>query len=136
MLLVRGGKLIVTIAAIWAVGVSLYIFSSPVAVHGVTERMLRDSSTVVKTSAQVQSWYEMQGLWGSLWLVLFSGLYLLAVRFAWSGKHVALAILSVTAVALSIVTGFSIGSAYLPAAFSLFIATLMFLSSRLLRAQR
>jgi len=47
----------------------------------------------------------------------------------------ALAIMSVTAVALPIVTGFSIGGVYLPAALGLFIGTLMFLSSKLLRAQ-
>ncbi len=134
-LLVRGGKLIVAIAATWAVGASLYIFSSPVSVHGVTDLMLRDSSTVVEAFTREQSWYEAQGLWGILWLVFFSGLYLLAVRVAWRGNHTALAIMSVTAVALSIVTGFSIGGAYLPAALGLFIGTLMFFSSKLLRAQ-
>ncbi len=134
-ILVRAGKLIVAIAATWAVGASLYIFSSPVSVHGVTDLMLRDSSTVVVAFTREQSWYEAQGLWGILWLVFFSGLYLLAVRVAWRGNHIALAVMSVTAVALSIVTGFSIGGAYLPAALGLFIGTLMFLSSKLLRAQ-
>ena len=134
-LLVRGGKLIVAIAATSAVGASLYIFSTPVSVHGVTDLMFRDSSTVVEDFSREQSWYEAQGLWGILWLVFFSGLYLLAVRVAWKGNHIALAILSVTAVALSIVTGFSIGGAYLPSALGLFIGTLMCLSSKLLRAQ-
>ena len=134
-LLVRSGKLLVAIAATWAVGASVYIFSSPVSVHGKTELMLRDSSTVVEAFARDQSWYQAQGLWGILWLVIFSGLYLLAVRVAWKGNHIALAITSVTAVALSIVTGFSIGGAYLPAALGLFIGTLMFLSSKLLGAK-
>ena len=97
--------------------------------------MLRDTSTVVEVFSREQSWYEAQGLWGILWLVVFSGLYLLAVRVAWRGNHITLAIVSVTAVALSIVTGFSIGAAYLPAAFGLFIGTLMFLVSKLLRPQ-
>ena len=133
-LLVCSGKLIVSIAAVWAVGASLYIFSSPVSIHGVTGLTLRDSSTVVETFTREQSWYEAQGLWGILWLVVFSGLYLVAVRVAWRGNHIVLAIVSVTAVALSIVTGFSIGGAYLPAALGLFIGTLMFLSSKLVRA--
>lgn len=134
-LLFRGGKLIVAIAATWAVGASLYIFFSPLSVHGVTDVLLRDGSTVVEAFTREQSWYEAQGLWGTFWLAFFSGLYLLAVRVAWKGNHIALAIMSVTAVALSIVTGFSIGGAYLPAALGLFIGTLMFLSSKLLRAQ-
>ena len=134
-LLVRGGKLIVAIAATWAVGASLYIFSSPMSVHGVTDVLLRDGSTVVEAFTREQSWYESQGPWGTLWLAYFSGLYLLAVRVAWKGNHIALAIMTVTAVALSIVTGFSIGGAYLPAALGLFVGTLMFLSSKLLRPQ-
>ena len=133
--LIRGGKLIVAIAATWAVGASLYIFSSPVSVHGVTETLLRDSSTVMEAFTREQSWYEAQGLWGILGLVLFSGFYLMAVRVAWKGNYIALAIMSVTAVALSIITGFSIGGAYLPAALGLFIGTLMFLSSKRLRAK-
>jgi hypothetical protein len=135
-LLVSGGKLIVLIAATWAVGASIYIFFSPVSGHGVSELMLRDSSTVMETFTSERSWYEARGIWGILWLVLFSGLYLLAVRAAWLGKHLALAIMSLIAVALSIVTGFSIGAAYLPAALGLIIATPMFLSSRLSRARR
>jgi hypothetical protein len=127
-LLVRGGKLIVVISATWAVGASLYIFSLPVSVHGVTDIVFRDSSTVVEAFTREQSWYEVQGLSGTLWLVFFSGLYLVAVRVAWNGNHTALAIMSVTAVALSVVTGFSIGGAYLPAALGLFIGSMMFLS--------
>ncbi len=134
-LLVCSGKLIVAIAASWAVGASIYIFSSPVSVHGVTGLMLRDTSTVAEAFTREQSWYEAQGLWGILWLVVFSGLYLLALRVALRGNHIALAMVSVTAVALSIVTGFSIGSAYLPAALGLFIGTLMILSSKLLRSR-
>jgi hypothetical protein len=133
-LLVRGGRLIVAIAATWAVGASLYIFSSPISIHGVTDVLLRDGSTVVEAFTREQSWYEAQGLWGTLWLAFFGGLYLLAVRVAWKGNYTALASMSVTAVALSIVTGFSIGGAYFPAALGLFIGSLMFLSSKLLRA--
>jgi hypothetical protein len=134
-LLLRGGKLLVAIAAAWALGASIYIFSSPVSVHGVTELMLRDTSTFAGAFTREHSWYEAQGVWGILWLVVFSGLYLLAVRVAWRGNHIALVIVSVTAVALSIVTGFSIGGAYLPAALGLFIGTLMILSSKLLRSR-
>lgn len=134
-LLVYGGKLVVAIAASWAVGGSLYIFSSPISVHGVTGLMLRDSSTVVDTFTRDQSWYEAQGLWGVLWLVVFSGLYLLAVRVAWRGNYIALAIMSLLAVALSIVTGFSIGRVYLPAALGLLIGASMLLSSERLRSQ-
>jgi len=133
--LVRGGKVIVAIAATWALGASLYIFFSPVSVHGVSSVMLRDSTIVLEDFAREQSWYEAQGLWGVLWLVIFSGLYLLAMRVAWRGNIKALAIVSAIAIVLSIVTGFSIGGAYLPAALGLLIGTVTFILSRLWREQ-
>lgn len=134
--LIYGGKLIVAIAASWAIGASLYIFFSPISGHGVTVGgVFGDSRTVVQTYTTEQSWYEAQGLWGVFGLVIFAGLYLLAVRLAWRSNYIALAILSVIAVALSIITGFSIGGIYLPAALGLFIGTLMFLSSKLLRSR-
>jgi hypothetical protein len=121
------GKFIVAIAAVWAVGASLYIFFSPVTISGVTATLRRDSSEVVEVFTRQQSWYEAQGLWGVLGLAIFCGLYILAVRLAWSGKYRALIILSVFAIGLSIVTGFSIGVAYLPAALGLFVGALLLL---------
>lgn len=133
--LIRSGKIIVTLAAAWAVGASLYIYTVPVSVHGVTGVVLPGASTVLETTTNEYSWHEVQGLWGTLWLVFFSGLHLVAIQVAWRGNYVGLAIISVIAVALSIVTGFSIGGAYLPAAIGLFTASLLLLSSRLMRAR-
>ena len=133
--LIHTGRLIIVIAAAWEVGASLYIFHSPVTAHGVTGIMLRDSSEIVETFTRDQSWYEAQGLWGVLVLVIFSGLYLLSVRIAWRGNYMALAIVCVVALALSIVAGFSIGGAYLPAALGLLIGTLVLLLCRLLRSE-
>ena len=134
-LLACAGKLMVAIAATWAVGASLYIISVPVSIGGVTDVVLRDSSTLSAVLVREQSWYEAQGFYGFFWLALFSGLYLMAIRAAWTGNHIALAIMSVTAFALSIVTGFSIGGAYLPAALGLVIGTLMLFASTRLRAR-
>jgi hypothetical protein len=125
--LIHSGKFIVAMAAVWAVGASLYIFFSPVTISGMTATLRRDSSEVVEVFTRQQSWYEAQGLWGVLGLVIFCGLYILAVRLAWSGKYRALVILSVFAIGLSILTGFSIGAAYLPAALGLFVGALILL---------
>ena len=125
--LIHSGKTIVAIAAAWAVGASLYIFFSPVTISGVKGILRRDSSEVVEVFTRQQSWYEAQGLWGVLILVIFSGFYLLAFRVAWKGKYKALVVMGVIAIALSIVTGFSIGAAYLPAALGLFIGALLLL---------
>jgi len=112
-------------AAAWAVGVSLYILFSPVTISGVTATLWRDSSEVVEVFTRQQSWYEAQGLWGVLLIVIFGGFYLLALRVAWKGKYRALAVMGVVAIALSIVTGFSVGGAYLPSALGLLIGALL-----------
>ena len=91
--------------------------------------MFRDSSSVSVSTAREQSWYEAQGIYGLSWLALFCGLYLMAVRAAWMQNHMALTIMSVTAFVLSVITGFSIGGAYLPSALGLFIGTVMSLTS-------
>ena len=78
--LIQSGKFIVAIAAVWAVGASFYIFFSPVTISGVTGTLRRDSNEVVEVFTRQQSWYEAQGLWGVLVLVIFCGLYILAVR--------------------------------------------------------
>ena len=133
--LITGGKLVVAIAAAWAIGASLFIMFSPISGQGVkTSGVFGEPNSVVETFTTEQSWYEAQGPWGVLVLVIFAGLYLLAVRLAWRSRYSALAILSVVAVALSIVTGFSIGGVYLPAALGLFVGSLMLLSSRWLRS--
>jgi len=118
-------KIIVGMAAAWAVGVSLYIFFSPVTISGVTATLRRDSSEIVEVFTRQQSWYEAQGLWGVLVLVFFSGFYLLALRVAWKGKYRVLAVMGVVAIALSVVTGFSIGGAYLPSALGLLIGAVL-----------
>ncbi len=134
--LIYGGKLVVATAAAWAVGASLYIFFSPISGRGVrTSGIVGAPNAVVETFTTEQSWYEAQGLWGVFVLAIFAGLYLLAVRLAWRSHYIALATLSVVAVALSIIAGFSIGGIYLPAALGLFMGTLMLLSSRWLRSR-
>lgn len=130
-----GGKLVIAIAAIWAMGASLCVVSLPVSIGGVTDVLLRDSSTMSAILEREQSWYEAQGFYGFFWLAFFSGLFLMAIRTAWTGNYISLTSIGLTVSVLSIVTGFSIGIAYLPAAIGLLIGTLMLIASRRLRAR-
>ena len=131
--LVRGGKLLVGTAAVWAVGVSLYIFFTPMNVSGVTGAMTRNSDEILKFFTRQQSWYEAQGPGGVIALAVFSGVYLLALGVTWKRNYQALAIICAIAVALTVIAGFSIGVAYVPAALGLLIATPMLLSSKWLK---
>lgn len=114
--LILSGKLLAGVACAWAVGTSVFVATSRVA------------------EAHDQPWFQAHGPWGMAWLFLFCGLYLLAVRLAWQGKYAAQAGVAIAAVALSVITGFSIGGAYLPAALALGLSTLVLAASRLLEA--
>ena len=133
--LIYGGKSFVAISTLWAIGASFYILFAPISGQGVTLRRNSGEPLSFVDTTTEQSWYEAQGLWGVFVLVIFAGLYLLAVRMAWKSNYVALAILSVIAVALSIITGFSVGGIYMPAALGLLLGTLMIFSSKLLRSR-
>jgi hypothetical protein len=122
------GNLFVGSAVVWAIGASFYILISPLYGQGVSFRLnIGAADGVIRTFTTEQSWYEAQGLWGILVLVIFSALYLLGARFAQRRNYISLTILGGFAIALSIISGFSIGGLYFPAAISLFIGALIFL---------
>ena len=134
--LIYVGKFVVALAAAWAIGASIYVFFSPLSGQGVTvRRTFGESGSVVETFMTEQSWYEAQGLWGIFVLAVFAGIYLFAVRLAWNGHYNALTIVSVITIALSIVTGFSIGGIYFPAAAGLVVGALILLAARLLTSR-
>lgn len=130
--LLRCGKFLVATAAVCAIGASLFLFLSPQAVTGVSGTLVRDVGGASVHLARQLSWYEAHGLTATLWLLAFSGFYLLAIPAARVEKVATLATMTVIAFALSFITGFSIGSAYLPAAIALLIGTMLFVSASLL----
>jgi len=124
------GKFIVLFAALSAVGASLLIFFTPQTITIESATTVPGGTGVVERFTQRQSWYQAQGLWGSIVLVLFAGFYLLAYRSAVKGNFLALAIMSIVGIALTFISGFSIGLFYLPAAVGLFIGMLLMVVSR------
>ncbi len=76
--------------------------------------------------------YEVQGLWGSFVLVVFTGIYILAIPLLWRIAYPVLVILSILALAFSYLTGFTIGGFYMPAGVGLFIGMLILVFARLL----
>lgn len=130
--LIFSARLLVVLAAIWAVGVSLYFFFSPITIHSITATSVLGDLERVEATTLTRSWYQVQGLWGIIVLVLFAGLYVVAPYLVWRSTYVALAILSLAALTLSYLAGFSIGLFYLPSAFGLLIGTtLLWLSRRM-----
>ena len=119
------GRFIVALAASWAVGASFYIFFTPVNMSGVSSSLRHDTGEIVEVFTRQQSWYEAQGRWGVLVLVIFAAFYVLALPVAWRGNSKGLIIMAVFAIALSVISAFSIGAAYLPAALGLLAGSLL-----------
>jgi hypothetical protein len=116
---------LVLIAAVWAIGVSLYIFFSPVDIHSVTATNIAGDSQVVEESTTVSTWYRVQGLWGSTLLLIFAGIFVLAVFLAQRKNYRSLVLLSGFILILCYISGLSIGMLYFPAALILVFAALV-----------
>jgi hypothetical protein len=106
-------------AAAWSIGASLYVLLTPIALH---EQIAVSSPGVSGSSAEVilqASWYEVQGLWGVIILLIFSLIFASMGYFALRNDIRALAFASPLAVTLTILAGFSIGPFYFPAVIAL-----------------
>jgi len=128
--LVYIGRLAVILAAFWAIGVSGFLFFSPITVHEITATTVPNGSSSVEQFTREKSWYQVQGLWGSLVLVLVAGFYASGLYLAWRTAYAGLVALSVIALIFSYVAGLSIGFLYLPSALSLIIGTVLLWLSR------
>jgi hypothetical protein len=119
------GYALILAAALWAVAVSLVIFFTPVQIHEISATIVPGGDQEQQETTQYASWYQVQGLWGTILLVIFAGLYILAVYLRRQSKILLLGILSVVTLALSYLAGLSIGMAYLPAALALLVGMIL-----------
>jgi hypothetical protein len=115
---------LIQIAAIWALAVSLLFFFLPQRVEIQEATLVPGETTEVETVIEEKSFYEIQGLWGTVVLVLFAGFYAVPLRFVASNKRLLLVTWGLLALALSYITGFSIGLWYLPSALLLLAGSL------------
>ena len=118
-------RILFAFAALWSVGAGLWIAFTPLAIHFINlSESITGESTVERGVRQV-SWYSVQGLWGIIILLIFAGLYLSAAFFAWVGKKWLAGLISILAMALTILAGFSIGAFYLPSALAVLLGTIL-----------
>ena len=110
--LARIRKVPFALAGIWAIGASLYLLLRPQTV--VSAVAVPGSPGVVEEIQTQVSWYEVQGLWGVFILFLFGLLYASIWLFANLDRYVIAGLISVAAIALTILASLSIGPLYLP----------------------
>jgi hypothetical protein len=91
-------------SALWSIGVGLYLLLTP---QTIVEQVAVSTPGSTETSEEIVrqvSWYQVQGLWGVIVLVV-----------VFTQRMIAAAITSLLAVGLVYLAGLSIGPLYLPA---------------------
>ena len=103
------------LAAIWAIGAGTYLLLSPTVIQEIVATSSVDGSNTIEELSRQASWYEVQGVWGVIVLLIFALLYSSTAYLASRNRLVALAIASSLALILTVLAGFSIGILYIPA---------------------
>jgi hypothetical protein len=104
----------------WVAGVWIFLFAGGTQV---TETI--DASGRSETSIEQISWFQSQGWWGIAILLIFMALYTAPLYFYRRGRTALYFLFTFAAIALSLLAGFSIGPAYLPASAILIVALLL-----------
>ena len=103
------------LGAIWAIGAGIYLLLSPTVIQEIVATSNTDGSQTIEEFSRQVSWYEVQGVWGIMVLLVFALLYSSTALLAMRNRIIALAIASSLALMLTYLAGFSIGLLYIPA---------------------
>jgi len=103
------GKIIVAVAVGLAILASLYILFTPVNIQILTATGDSGGSEIARETTVRQSWYEGQGTWGVIVVLIVSGLYGWGYHLARKEVYTWLGVLSLGLLGLSYLAGFSIG---------------------------
>lgn len=118
------GKCFIVFAAVWAVGVSLFVFFTPITSHTIEVTNLVDGQKNIEDSISVISWFQTQGVGGTIVLILNASLYLFALFLVLRTYYRALILFCAMVVLFSILLIFSIGFSFIPSAIGLTIGTI------------
>lgn len=133
--LLKIAKVALLLAAIWAVSISLYIFFTPLQVESITATDVQSNNISAEVEIQEVSWYEVQGVWGTVVLAIFAVMYTGAATLVWRHKHIAGGVWISLAFIMTYLAGFSVGPFYLPSAVLAAIGGLLLLISALFPAR-
>lgn len=117
-------------AALWSIFASGKILLTPVTITSQSAIVLQPSTgnaveEETATTEEQQSWFKTQGWWGVLVLSLFGALYAGAAVLYAQDRRAFAAVLSLAAIALTILAGLSIGLLYVPAGVLTLIAWIL-----------
>ena len=108
------------VALIWAVAVTIRMMTSPAAMT-MTATVPGDPAA----EPVAIGWFEYAGFYGTVLLLLWTGLFGLGMWAAWIGKTAVLAFIAIGTFIFSWLTLLSFGGGYLPASFLLVVALIL-----------
>ena len=123
-------------AAVWAIGAGIYLLLSPTTIQEIVATTSTDGSQTIEELSRQVSFYEVQGVWGVIVLLIFALLYSSTAYLALRNRLVALAIASSLALTLTVLAGFSIGLLYFPALLTVVVGWLTLGLVKLVRRKR
>ena len=124
------------LAALLAIGASIYLLLSPTTSQEFVATTSANGSKTIEELSRQASWYEVQGVWGVVVLLVFALLYSSTAYLALRNRLVALAIASALALMLTILAGFSIGLLYIPALLTVVVGWLALGLGKMVRGRR
>jgi len=123
-------------SALWSIGVGLYVMLTPQTIlEQVAVITPGDAETGEEIITRQVSWYQVQGPWGVIVLVIFALLFSLTGFFVLRKRFLAAAVTSVLALLLSYLAGLSVGPLYLPAVLGVVVGWAILGLTRLLGAK-
>lgn len=123
-------------SALWSIGVGLYVLFTPQTIlEQVAVITPGDPETGEEIITRQVSWYQVQGPWGVIVLVIFALLFSLAGFFVLRKRFLAAGVTSVLVLLLSYLAGLSIGPLYLPAVLGVVVGWAFLGLTRLLGAK-
>ena len=123
------------LAALLAIGASIYFLLSPTTIQEVVATTSANGSQTIEELSRQASWYEVQGVWDVVVLLIFALLYSSTAYLALRNRPVALAIASALALMLTILAGFSIGLLYIPALLTVVVGWLALGLGKMVRSR-
>jgi hypothetical protein len=122
------------VAALWAAGMSLYLLITPRGGAETTAVTVNpEGTTSFFQATRHLTFYGAEGAWGVTLLILFAVLYIATGALALWRRLIILAVMSLAAAALTVITSLSIGLLYFPALYAVIIGWIIVGIAKMIR---
>ena len=129
-------RILAVAVGIWALGVAVfYIFFARISYETTTASAANGALVVSQTTSGQIPWITQAGIYPVVVMVCFSFLLVAVAIFQWRGLLIAAIPLTLLALVVTYITGFSIGGLYFPGAAAGFVGILILSAEKITNRQ-